>query len=137
MEFEVHCSTESLDVAKSGAIWGNIWLTISGVPFPEENWNDMPAAFLVELFDAFSYARQAEGRRRRVRFFDGPFWIDLIGRSDGTVSVSANAHDTPKEATVSAHEMAQLLTRVRAELLRACIERGWKDQMDVRRLQVQ
>ncbi|MFI8235440.1 hypothetical protein ACIGDI_42330 [Streptomyces sp. NPDC085900] len=135
MEFELFCDVESLDLARSGSIWGNVWIDISGCPFPESNWNDMPVAFIVELIDAVSFVRQAEGRRRRVRFFDGPFWIDLVGRGDGAVNVSANAHGADKKVTVSVHDMARSLTAVRTELVRACLERGWGEQMDVRRLQ--
>jgi hypothetical protein len=135
MELELFCDVRSLDLARSGSIWGNVWINISGYPFPESNWNDMPVAFLVELLDAVAFVRHAEGRRRRVRFFDGPFWIDLVGRGDGAVSVSANAHGADKEATVSAHDMAKSLAAIRIELVRACLERGWGEQMDVRRLQ--
>lgn len=135
MELELFCDVRSLDLARSGSIWGNVWINIAGYPFPESNWNDMPVAFLVELLDAVAFVRHAEGRRRRVRFFDGPFWIDLVGRGDGAVSVSANAHGADKEATVSAHDMAQSLAAIRIELVRACLERGWGEQMDVRRLQ--
>lgn len=137
MEFELFCDLESLDLARSGSIWGDVWIGISGFHFPESNWNDMPVAFLVELIGAVSFVHQAEGRRRRVRFFDGPFWIDLAGLGDGAVNVSANAHGADKKATVSAHDMARSLTAVRIELVRACLERGWGDQMDVRRLQAQ
>ncbi|MGO4461971.1 hypothetical protein AB4039_32460 [Streptomyces sp. M-16] len=137
MEFEVLCDVESLNLARSGSIWGNVWVDISGFSFPEPNWNDMPVAFIMELLDAVDFVRRAEGRRRRVRFFDGPFWIDLAGRGDGAVSVSANAHGACKEATVSARDMARSLAAVRIALVRACLARGWGEQMDVRRLQAQ
>ena len=137
MEFELFCDVESLDLARSGSIWGGVWIGISGCHFPESNWNDMPVAFLVELIDAVDFVRQAEGRCRRVRFFDGPFWIDLVGLGDGAVNVSANGHCAGKKATVSAHDMARSLAEVRIELVRACLERGWGDQMDVRRLRAQ
>ncbi|WP_146075692.1 hypothetical protein [Streptomyces sp. Ru62] len=135
MEFELFCDLESLDLARSGSIWGDVWIEISGSPFPEANWNDMPVAFLAELIDALAFARQAAGRSTRVRFFDGPFWIDLVGRGDDSVSVSANSHGAGEEATVSAQDMARSLAAVREKLVRACLERGWGEQMDVRRLQ--
>ncbi|MFK4148206.1 hypothetical protein [Streptomyces sp. NPDC004065] len=137
MEFELFCDVESLDLARSGSIWGDVWIEISGYPFPEANWNDMPVAFLLELLDAVSFVRHAKGRRRTVRFFDGPFWIDLVGRGDDAVSVSANAHGTGVGATISAQDMTRSLRAVRTRLIRACLARGWGEQMDVRRLRTQ
>lgn len=137
MEFELFCDVESLDLAGSGSIWGNVWINISGCSFPERNWNDIPVALLAELLDAVSFVRHAEGRHRRVRFFDGPFWIDLVGRSDGAVTVSANAHGADNQATVSGHDMARSLAEVRIDLVHACLERGWGEQMDVQRLRAQ
>ncbi|WP_433510208.1 hypothetical protein ACQP2T_40905 [Nonomuraea sp. CA-143628] len=137
MEFELFCDVESLDLARSGAIWGNVWIDISGCSFPESNWNDMPVAFLVELLDAVAYVSAAEGRRRRVRFFDGPFWIDLVGQGVGVISISVNAHGAGRSATASAHGVTQSLSAVRDDLVRVCLERGWGEQADVRRLQAQ
>ncbi|GAA2109640.1 hypothetical protein [Streptomyces synnematoformans] len=137
MDFQLFCDLESLDLARSGSIWGNVWIDISGCPFPESNWNDMPVAFLMEFLDSVSFVRQAEGRRRRVRFFDGPFWVDLVGQGDGVVKISANAHGAERRTTVSAHEIAEALEAVRIDLVRVCLERGWGEQMDVRRLQAQ
>ncbi|MCP9206559.1 hypothetical protein [Streptomyces cucumeris] len=137
MDFELFCDVESLDLARSGSIWGNVWIDVAGCPFPESNWNDMPVAFLAELLDAFAFVRHAEGGRRRVRFFDGPFWIDLVGQGGGAVSVSLNAHGAGKQATVSARDMARSLGAVRMDLVRVCLEHGWGEQMDVRRLQAQ
>ncbi|MFB8381381.1 hypothetical protein [Streptomyces rubiginosohelvolus] len=137
MEFKLLCDAQSIDLAKSGTIWGNIWVEISGRSFPESNWNDIPVAFLSELLDAVEFVRDTKGKRRRVRFFDGPYWIDLVGLSDATLSISANGHGAGQEVTVSVHDVAQSLATVRTELLHACLKRGWGDHMDVRRLQAQ
>ncbi|WP_143041451.1 hypothetical protein [Streptomyces indicus] len=136
MEFELRCDVSSLDLAKSGAIWGNVWVDFSGYPFPEEGWNDMPAAFLVELFDAVSSAGRSKDLRRRVRFFDGPFWIDLTSRNGGLITIAANAHGSNHEVTVSGSDVLRSVTAVCRELVRGCQERGWGEQMDVRRLQL-
>ncbi|MDX2290901.1 MULTISPECIES: hypothetical protein [Streptomyces] len=138
MEFKLVCDTESLDLARSGSVWGNIWVEISGLAFPEPHWNDMPVAFLAELLDAVAHVRSGDGDRRRVRFFDGPFWLDLVGRENGgTLEVTVNASGTSgaRVVAVDAQEAARSLAAVRDELVRACLQRGWGDQMDVRRLQ--
>lgn len=136
MEFELHCDVSSLDLARSGAIWGNIWVDFAGYSFPEEGWNDMPVAFLVELFDAVSSAGRGKGVRQRVRFFDGPFWLDLTGQDGELITIAANAHGSDHASTVSVSDVSRSLAAVCGELVRVCLERGWGEQMDVRRLQV-
>ncbi|MFI6156714.1 hypothetical protein ACIBCA_29000 [Kitasatospora sp. NPDC051170] len=136
MSFEVFCDIETLDLARSGSIWGDVWINIDGFDFPESNWNDMPLAFLVELLDAIADVRRREGDRR-VRFFDGPFWVDLSGQGDGTVSISTNAPGGDKQVTVSARDISRSLEAIRVNVVRACLGRGWGEHLDVRRLQAQ
>ncbi|MCB5170353.1 hypothetical protein LG634_36870 [Streptomyces bambusae] len=132
MGFGVFCEARSLELARSGAIWGDVWVDVGGVAVPEAGWNDMPVVFLAELLDAVAEVSRGEGRRRRVRFFDGPFWIDLTGTGDGRVTVSAHGHVA---VTVDARDLGQSLAAACAELLHACRARGWEDHPDVRRLQ--
>jgi hypothetical protein len=73
VEFEFCCNVDSLEAARSGAIWGGILIEIYGEPFPEVDWNDMPVAFLVEFLAAVRSVQDSTGINRRVRFFDGPF----------------------------------------------------------------
>ncbi|WP_128559257.1 hypothetical protein [Streptomyces triticagri] len=126
---------DSLDQARSGAIWGDIWVRISGYAFPESHWNDMAVALLVELLDAVDSLAQDAERRIRVRFFDGPFHIDLAGLGGGVLHASASIDGTERQGTVDLGELRQSLKRLGAELAATCVERGWGEEMDVRRLQ--
>jgi hypothetical protein len=136
MGVELHCDVASLELARSGAIWGDIWIEIDGDPFPEANWNDMPVAFLAELFDAVDYVRSAVGRSRRVRFFDGPFWINLAGRSGSKITISVNSYSVNPEIAIMADELNHSMTLVSSALMEACQNLGWGDQADVRRLRM-
>ncbi len=134
MDFELRCDTASLEPAGSGAIWGGVWVEIADVPFPERNWNDLPVAFVAELIEAAGYVRAKPGRRRRVSFFDGPFWLDLTALEDGSISVTANAHGAGSTAVLGADEFVPSLAPACDALLQACRERGWDDHPDVQRL---
>ncbi len=134
MELQLRCDTASLEPAGSGVIWGGVWVELAGVPFPERNWNDLPVAFVAELIEAAGDARAKPGRRRRVSFFDGPFWLNLTALEDGSVSVTANAHGSGRTVVLAADEFVRSLTPACDALLRSCRERGWDDHPDVQRL---
>ncbi|KUN98912.1 hypothetical protein [Streptomyces caeruleatus] len=135
MSFEVRFDAGSLEQARSGAIWGGVWVELSGVAFPESGWNDMPVAFVVEFLDAVQDVRAASGRRRTVRFFDGPYWVDLTNRDGESIELSVNAAVPGGTAVASAEELLRSLNAVGDALLEACRAHGWGDQPDFRRLQ--
>ncbi|WP_162929152.1 hypothetical protein [Streptomyces sp. YIM 130001] len=125
----------SLDRARSGAIWGDIWVDMSGYAYPESHWNDMAVALLVELLDAVESLDGASDKQARVRFFDGPFWIDLAGRGDGALHLSVRIDGVERQEAVDLGELRESLKRVGGELATACVGRGWGDEQEVRRLQ--
>ncbi|MER7754511.1 hypothetical protein [Kitasatospora sp. NPDC097643] len=124
--FDVRWDAESLECAGAGAIWGGVWVETEGEAFPERGWHDLPVAFVAELLDAFAEVGAGPGRRRRVRFFDGPFWVDLAGVDGGGVAVTAGSR--------TAEAAAPALTGAADALLLACQGRGWGEHSDVRRL---
>ena len=136
MKFDLHYDASSLEKARSGAIWGSIWVDMHGRPFPEAHWNDLPVAFLAELSSAVAQAGNSDGHARRVRFFDGPFWIDLTGQKGDEIKLSVNSGRDIPDVVISAAELTRILTRVGRALSEACQARGWGDHADVQRLRV-
>lgn len=123
----------SLDVAESGAIWGGVWWTIGGDDFPEVKWNDLAVAVSTETLVA---VRDVNGGadRRRVRFFDGPFWIEFVRDKGGSFLFATSAGST---VDCDAPMFAELVRQVRGacgELLDECRYRGRTEDHDVRRL---
>src|ERR1044072_8748135 len=136
MRFVLRCDTASLEMARSGAIWGSVWVEVDGDPFPETEWNDMPVAFIGELFDAVEYVRSLAGRSRRVRFFDGPFWVDVVSRPDNEIAISVNSRGASPEVVVAADGLIRSMMIVTRAFMEACRDRGWGDHGDVRRLRM-
>ncbi|GAA1867449.1 hypothetical protein [Asanoa iriomotensis] len=130
---EVRCDTSSLEVANSGNIWGNIWISYGDQHFPELGWNDMPVAFLVELVGVVR--RLAVSESRRVLFFDGPFWIDLTRTRDSLLIARGRSNEVPLQAMNVELEafITNVITQAR-HIVEACVTNGWGDQQDVRRL---
>ncbi|MFF2073882.1 hypothetical protein ACFVXG_03905 [Kitasatospora sp. NPDC058162] len=122
----VHWDTESLERTGSGPIWGGVWCEIEGEAFPEQGWSDFPVLFAAELLDAFAEVASAPRRRRRVRFYDGPFRVELASGENGAVILTAESR--------SAELPVDSLTSAAAGLVRACTAHGWAEDPEVRRI---
>src|SRR5262245_42851085 len=134
MPMTLRIDGDSLDISASEAVWGGVWLEIDGHPFPETKWNDLVLALVTELLEALRDAGRGGGRR--VRFFDGPHWIDLRGDDDGSVRLStSDQHATTIAATDLPGVIGQVQDTAR-ELVALCERRGWSDLHDVRRLRL-
>lgn len=136
MKLELRFDPTSLDMAESGAIWAGIWLECKGTAFPEVGWNDMAVAFACELLDVARHLRVNDPECKRVRFFDGPFWVDLRLAEDGRLAVAAGSRypDAYWKCITSLGEFVSTLEVASSEIVNSCVERGWTDQDDVRRL---
>ncbi|MEU8682148.1 hypothetical protein [Streptomyces sp. NPDC048611] len=124
----------SLEMAKSGAVWGDVWVDIDFAPFPEEGWNDMAIAFMAELLEVACSFQQSSDTQRRVRFFDGPFWLELSLDCAGNVGITAGGRSEYLSSSIELDRMVLDLKSSAKELVEACNQRGWADQGDVRRL---
>jgi hypothetical protein len=132
--FRINYDAQAFEKSQSGAIWGPIWITLGDDAFPEEHWNDMPVALLNEFVRAVTQMKA--GSREVVRFFDGPFSVIFEQTAVDSVDVSLNGSRVRSslEGTV---ERESLLTTVRSaasDVYRSCIEFGWLEGHDVRRL---
>jgi hypothetical protein len=135
MEFRLRCDHESLDLGRSGTIWGGVWIELRGEAFPEPGWNDMAVAFTSDLVDALaSYVRGRESSFR-IRFYDGPFWVGLDPSEPGEVLVSRGESDKGKaQVRLSDEAIVQGVRSTASALLDACGTRQWGDNPDVVRL---
>lgn len=134
MKVEVRCNLSSLGASASGAIWGQIWLECDGHGFPEKEWHDMPIALTYELL---SVARREESGSalQRVRFFDGPFWVDLGFAEDQYMVIAESQREGVElRCCTSREEFAESIRALALDLVDQCRLMGWEDQVDVRRL---
>jgi hypothetical protein len=130
---DISIDVDSLSVSNSGAVWGDVWLILNGDPFPEQHWNDLVVALVVEFLTSLSGV-EGEAAARRVRFFDGPYWVEFEPLGPGGVTVSTS---TGLVATCGKSEVEALVRRLRElgrELVAACAAKGWSNSADVKRL---
>lgn len=135
MAFSLRCDAQSLELTRAGTIWGNIWLQSGGESFPETRWNDIAVAFVCEFSSAVMCVSDGQASSARVRFYDGPYWVELRTDTAGMISLtlgeSSTTHATWEEST---QEVVMSTLRGAEVLLDACHGRGWADQTDVIRL---
>ncbi|MEV7345363.1 hypothetical protein [Streptomyces sp. NPDC093544] len=132
MEFSLFCDLESLEISRSGTIWGGVWIEAADEKFPEPGWNDMPVAFTCELTSALVAARERKFLSRQVRFYDGPFWLIVESSSPGDLVVTLGGSDGKK--VLKPLPVAKALEHVFPTvlgLLHTCRARGWGENPDV------
>lgn len=132
--FNIRYNTQAFEKSQSGAIWGPIWLTLGEDSFPEENWNDMPVALLNEFTRAVT--RLKLGSSEIVRFFDGPLSVIFNQMTADSVEVSLDGSRARSslEGTVGREELMAAVRNAASDVYHSCIEFGWSEDHDVRRL---
>lgn len=134
MEFRLLCDPESLDMSRSGAIWGDVWIEAESDPFPEFGWNDMLVAFASDVAEALVSLKQGV-QCGRIRFYDGPFWITVSSSAPGTVVVTRGEGEEEKgEAAFPADMVVRSVRSAASDLIDACRAREWQESPDVVRL---
>jgi hypothetical protein len=138
MGVDLWFDVDSLTRAKSGAVWGGVWIELDGSPFPQRHWNDMVVPFVWALLEE-SLALAGSGARRttEVHFFDGPLSIELaLQRADELrISAKSGGSVTGPTAVVGAAQFVRVVTARSAQIVAACRTHGWGDDADVRRLE--
>jgi len=134
MEFALEYNLRDLERSASGTIWGPVWITLGGEAFPEERWNDMPVALLVELARAASQLKPDSPQA--VRFFDGPLSVTFTQTAPSVVEVSLDGSPVRSNVrgTVDRGELLAAVHRAAADIYRACAELGWSADQNVGRL---
>jgi len=132
----IRCVEDSLSMSVSGSIWGSVWVEISDRVFPEWCWNDMVVALMCEFRQLAEDLRSPPVPRRRVRFFDGPVWVDIAPGSHRGIRVTLGGAGVTGFSVdnVAEEEFISAVRLASEELLRALENRGWMDEVDVRRL---
>lgn len=119
---------KSLTRSKSGVVWGNIWLEIDDLTFPEKAWSDSILGVLRWWFEGLLLPRKS-GESVKFPFMDGPYLIELQFEDEGLLSLRA-FEDRSNEVTVaegvmtSADFKAQVIDAA-AKIIRECDARGW------------
>lgn len=130
--FDFLVEVESLERARSGAIWGNVWHEFSGQSFPHRRWNDMIIPYVVAF--AHGVHSALNGKGSQVMFFDGPFSVQIV--PDGpVVRLTPEGGPGLLGCEVEAGELSSKVVRVGNQLIEACGQRGWAGDDDVRQLE--
>lgn len=134
MSPEFRVDTTSLESARSGVIWGAVWWELGDQRFPEFKWNDLAVAVAVETLVAIRDVFDGANLRRRVRFFDGPFWVDFTRDRTDEFSIAFGEKLTVGSDGFEFGKTTRQIQAVCHNLLTECKARGWGEQDDVRRL---
>ena len=76
--FKIITDEESLEMSGRGAVLGNIWLEISDIAFPSDDWNDFVVIVLAWwLKEVVLLKERKSGLVHEFRFMDGPYYLCL------------------------------------------------------------
>jgi hypothetical protein len=135
MTLALRIDMNSLEKAASGVIWGSVWLEIEGADFPEANWSDLAVAFAVDILKAVRTIH-CRGYAQRIQFFDGPFWVELEQPGADAIVISTNQGVTGRYSSEEIRGFVNQLEATSRQLVRACRDKGWAGQADVRNLEI-
>ena len=121
--FSIEVDVTSITVAKSGAIWGNIYVRVGGVFFPEQGWFDLIEGGLNGWLEAV--IKKSRGSAvAEVCFFDGPFSVRFESTSSPhlwqVVLCDDHSPRREKRATVSQREVVKSVTTCAKRLIARC-----------------
>ncbi|MFB7999796.1 hypothetical protein ACFC4G_44305 [Streptomyces sp. NPDC056002] len=132
--FELHVNVDSLELAKSGSIWGDVWISFPEEEFPHENWNDMVIPYLAALAECLR-AVMVSGISRQVSFYDGPYSIHVAPGRGAAILLKPEGGLVVKGVEVPSAVLVAQLVECGDRLIAACNKRGWSANRDVRQLQ--
>jgi hypothetical protein len=134
-KISVRCEPESLETAKSGAIWGNVWLDCSATAFPEVGWSDLAVSSLTDLGLAVTSLR-LKGGGTEFRFFDGPFSVNFsVVDDDEILVVLKESERRIGYGQVNRRQFVATLLECGKAVLAECVARNWSDSSEVRELE--
>lgn len=82
---------KSLDFTDDAKLVGTMFIKFDNKSFPDNRWNDFVVVVLKWWLDAFDRGlREGPGRSFRLRFMDGPFWVDVLLRDLGRARFTFN-----------------------------------------------
>ena len=127
----IRCDLASLDMARSGVIWGAIWIEAGAKAFPGGAWDDVPAAVLTAAIKATRSLRHPD-MPTYFPFFDGPFDVrlDLVDAEMMSVRGRRNGQVCFQQNVLTRLWVGELRDCARAFVGR-CAENGWGDSTDV------
>lgn len=74
---ELVAPLDSLDASGGRPIWGEIWIKAGEVEFPDAEWSDLIVALSADFLHATIELERGKSKTVFVRFFDGPFEVEL------------------------------------------------------------
>jgi hypothetical protein len=128
------CDSTSLNITKSGVVWGNIWIDIRSGGFPEIGWNDMVVPVLIGAAQATAGLRDV-GDIGSFTFFDGPFDVNLMVVERGVIAVDMRRADRTVVRDVTAHDSwISGIVDCGAAVMVECKGREWSELSSVQDL---
>ena len=125
---------ESLHRSKSGVIYGQVYFQLGTEAFPDPRWSDLAVAFVLAWIAAIVRLCGSRNGAERVRFMDGPYWVDLSKSTlNGDTVVVQMVVDRLK-GPVASHSVTTSLgglfsesVELAQEVLATCRAKGWNN----------
>jgi hypothetical protein len=126
--------TDALSQSRSGSIFGNVFIQYGSETFPGPRWSDLAVAFASVWIAALVRLHSSTARSERVRFMDGPYWVDFTKSIADRNSISIEfvwdqlKGPITKQSTVATlGELLSDAVQVGREVLMACRSSGWNN----------
>jgi hypothetical protein len=115
--------------AKSGVVWGRIYFEIDcGQFFPNSEWTDMVVAFELAWLRALLVFAEKRSSSESVRFYDGPFTVNLSANDLGSIELSLIHKEIARTVLkVTIESLLQNAVLVAEQLLSSCSGRDWSN----------
>lgn len=135
-DIDININPDSIIMSKSGAITGEIFLSISDDFFPEENWNDFIVIVLGWWLNRLKAYYEKEEDKFEMCFMDGPLSIKVKKSTEDIFKLSfIRDTETGKQILFTAECFEEefkkkLLTAARKVLRKAEIEQWTEDTVE-------
>lgn len=110
--FEVTVDMDSIQVSDSSVVTGGLWISLGGIDFPEQDWNDFVVVVLGWWNENILSFLSGDSHKCRCDFMDGPYSFEIKdSASEWVISL------IQKDLAISSHSVTANL--VLPELIEA------------------
>lgn len=120
-----------------GSVYGELYINIDGIIFPDEGWIDIISSVLIMWIENIASLLQsnAYNEEKEFYFMDGPYYFKLIGINDEMVKITLFDHY--KQVNHEPYEVSfyNFLSEVSKVIIEIYMDERLKELQNVKELQ--